>query len=118
MADEMEGEDMELFARFSRRASSTLQGRRERETRPIARSDRVISRGSIKTAQLNLKVTPEFYERVAALSRNGRLSMPAFVERTVEFYELAAALSRKSGLLMPALIERVIEDARPRELAE
>lgn len=88
MAD-MEGEDMALMSRFggARRASSTLAGRRERETRPLARSDRQRATiASTKTRQLNLKVTPEFYERVAALARNQKLSMPAFVEMAIEQY--------------------------------
>lgn len=85
MAD-MEGEDMALMSAFGgRRASATLAGRRERETRPLARSDRQRATiASTKTRQLNLKVTAEFYERVAALARNHKMSMPAFVEMAVE----------------------------------
>jgi hypothetical protein len=83
----MDGEDMELLAHFGRRTSATLQGRRARETRPLAPSDRQkISTQSVKNCQLNLKVTPEFRERVSALARNARISMVEVVEQAVEAY--------------------------------
>jgi len=85
--DDMEGEDIELFARFARRPSASLHGRRARETRPLARADRQRSiTPSVKNRQLNLKVTSEFYERVAALARNLGTSMAELVERAVEDY--------------------------------
>lgn len=84
-SEDLEGEDMELFDRFNRRASTTLNGRRARETRPLARADRQrISNRSIKNCQLNLKVTPEFRERVSALARNRRVSMCELVEIAVD----------------------------------
>jgi hypothetical protein len=87
MTGDMEGEDMAIFARFSKRPSATLTGRRTRETRPLARADRMkITTPSTKTRQMNLKVTPEFYERVAALARNVGVPMVALVERAVEAY--------------------------------
>jgi hypothetical protein len=35
---------------------------------------------------MNLKVTPEFYERVTALARNAKVPMVEIVERAVEAY--------------------------------
>ena len=87
MSTEMDGEDMAILARFSKRPSATLNGRRERETRPLARADRMaIMAPSTKCRQLNLKVTPEFYERVAALARNASVPMVVLVERAVAAY--------------------------------
>jgi len=78
---------MAIFARFSKRPSATLTGRRTRETRPLARADRLrITTPSTKIRQMNLKVTPEFYERVAALARNVGVPMVVLVERAVEAY--------------------------------
>ena len=112
MAGEIEGEDMELFERFKRRPSATLEGRRERETRTISRTDRMVSKGSIKSAQLNLKVTPEFYARVDALTRNGRFSSrPDFIEHAVELHELASAVARVQGVTLQALLERLAKEA-------
>ena len=88
MAEDMDGTDMAFMKKFGSRAASTLAGRRERETRPLAQSDRrSISTVSTKSRQLNLKVTPEFYERVAAMARNRRLSMPEYVAWAVEMAE-------------------------------
>jgi Ribbon-helix-helix protein, copG family len=87
MSGDLEGEDMELFAHFNRRPSASLNGRRARETRPLARIDRQrISTQTLKNCQLNLKVTPEFRERVSALARNERISMAELIERAVEAY--------------------------------
>ena len=85
---ELEGEDIVLMARFGKRPSaSSLAGRRERETRPLAVSDRrQLTRGSTKSRQLNLKVTPEFHDRVSALARNEGVAMVELVARAVEAY--------------------------------
>ena len=84
---EMDDISMALMQRYGQRASTTLAGRRALETKPLARADRVsISTVSTKTRQLNLKVTPEFYEHVAALARNARVSMPILVERAIALY--------------------------------
>ena len=73
--------------KFSQRPTATLAGRRERETRPLARIDRqTISSVSTKSAQLNLKITPEFYERISALARNARVSMPKWLELAAAAY--------------------------------
>jgi len=90
MTSDMEGEDMAIFARFSKRPSTTLTGRRIRETRPLARADRLkLTTPSSKSRQMNLKVTPEFYERVTALARNAKVPMVELVERAVEAYAQA-----------------------------
>jgi hypothetical protein len=87
MSEDLDGEDMELLAHFGRRPTSTLRGRRARETRPLSRADRQrISTHSIKNCQLNMKVTPEFRERVSALARNEKISMVELIERAVESY--------------------------------
>jgi hypothetical protein len=97
--DKMEGtEDMELLAHFGRRPSSTLPGRRARETRPLSRVDRQsISTHSIKNCQFNMKVTPEFRERVSALARNEKISMVELVERAVETYARLQGQARCVG---------------------
>jgi hypothetical protein len=60
-----------------------------RETRPLARADRrMSSTPSTKSRQMNLKFTPEFYERVAALARNAKVPMVEIVERAIEAYAL------------------------------
>jgi hypothetical protein len=87
MSNDIEGEDMAIFARFNKRPSATLTGRRTRETRPLARADRLkLTTPSTKSRQMNLKVTPEFYERVTALARNAKVPMVEIVERAVEAY--------------------------------
>jgi hypothetical protein len=83
----MEGDDMEMLALFGqRRRSTSLEGRRERETRPIAQADRAISGGAHKTKQLNVTVTPEFYERFAGFAVDQGLSKVQLIERAVMFY--------------------------------
>jgi hypothetical protein len=90
MAD-LEGEDMVLMERFGKRApAASLAGRRERETRPLASADRHrLAKPSTKRRQLNLKVTPEFHERVSALARNDGVAMVELIERAVEAYARA-----------------------------
>jgi hypothetical protein len=85
---DLEGEDFAVLARFGKRPSAaSLAGRRERETRPLAVADRQhLAKPSTKSRQLNLKVTPEFHERVSALARNEGLTMVALIERAVEAY--------------------------------
>lgn len=91
MSEELEGVDMAIMAKFSKRpAAASLAGRRERETRPLSAADRRrLTQGSTKSRQLNLKVTPEFHERVGALARNEGLTMVALIERAVEAYARA-----------------------------
>jgi predicted HicB family RNase H-like nuclease len=94
MAD-LEGEDMEILARFSRRpAAASLAGRRERETRPLSPADRrrITPRKAPappKRLQLNLKVLPEFHERVSAIALNEGVAMITVIERAVEAYARA-----------------------------
>jgi predicted HicB family RNase H-like nuclease len=87
---DIEGEDLEVLKRFGKRPSASLAGRRERETRPLPPSDRRrVTQGSTKSRQMNLKVTPEFQERVSALARNEGITMVAIIERAVEAYARA-----------------------------
>ena len=93
---DLEGEDMEILARFNKRPPATsLAGRRERETRPLAPADRhrITHRATPppppKRLQLNLKVLPEFHERVSALALNEGISMIGLIERAVEAYARA-----------------------------
>jgi hypothetical protein len=85
---DLEGEDLAVLQRFGKRPSAaTLAGRRERETRPLPASDRRrLTQASTKSRQMNLKVTPEFQERVSALARNEATTMVAIIERAVEAY--------------------------------
>jgi hypothetical protein len=91
MSTDLEGEDLTILARFGKRpAIATVAGRRARETRPVAAADRRrITRGSTKTRQLNLKVTPQFHERVSALATNEQVPMVELIERAVEAYARA-----------------------------
>jgi len=45
-----------------------------------------MTQASTKSRQLNLKVTPEFHERVSALARNDGVAMVELIERAVEAY--------------------------------
>ena len=85
---DLEGEDMLILAKFAKRdATATLAGRRTRETRPLAPADRRrLAHGSTKSRQLNLKVHPEFHERVSALALNEGIPMVELIERAVEAY--------------------------------
>ena len=85
---DLEGEDMLILAKFAKRdAAATLAGRRARETRPLAPSDRRrLAHASTKSRQLNLKVRPEFHERVSALALNEGIPMVELIERAVEAY--------------------------------
>jgi hypothetical protein len=85
---DLEGEDLEVLRRFGKRPSAaSLAGRRERETRPLPQSDRRrLAERSTKNRQMNLKVTPEFQERVSALARNEGITMVALIEQAVEAY--------------------------------
>jgi hypothetical protein len=93
---DLEGEDMAILARFGKRPSgATLAGRRIRETRPLAPADRrrITHNGAQpsppKRLQLNLKVLPEFYERVSALALSEGVAMITVIERAVEAYAQA-----------------------------
>jgi len=90
---DLEGEDMAILAKFGKRPSAaTLTGRRLRETRPLPPADRRrITQSDTppsppKRQQLNLKVLPEFYERISALALNEGIAMITVVERAVEAY--------------------------------
>ena len=47
-----------------------------------------VTNGSTKCRQMNLKVTPQFYERVGALARNAGVPMVEIVERAIEAYAI------------------------------
>jgi hypothetical protein len=85
---DLEGEDMAILARFTKReATATLAGRRMRETRPLQPADRRrLQHGSTKNCQMNLKVRPEFRDRVTALALNEGIPMVELIERAVEAY--------------------------------
>ena len=90
---DLEGEDMLILQRFGKRpAAASIAGRRERETRPLNPADRRLIDRRVKEAaapkrlQLNLKVLPEFYERVSALALNESVAMITVIERAVEAY--------------------------------
>jgi len=90
---DLEGEDMAILERFAKRPSAaTLAGRRIRETRPLSPADRrrITQNGAAppppKRLQLNLKVLPEFHERVSALALNEGVAMITVIERAVEAY--------------------------------
>jgi hypothetical protein len=90
---DLDGEDMAILAKFAKRpAASTLAGRRMRETRPLSPADRRrITQGGTppsppKRLQLNLKVRPEFHERVSALAISEGVAMITVIERAVEAY--------------------------------
>jgi hypothetical protein len=93
---DLEGEDMEILKRFSKRPTATsVAGRRERETRPLTAADRrLINRRDKETTapkrlQLNLKVLPEFHERVSALALSEGVAMITVIEHAVEAYARA-----------------------------
>jgi len=90
---DLEGEDMAILAKFGKRPSAaTLTSRRLRETRPLPAADRRritqsdASQPPPKRQQLNLKVLPEFYDRVSALALSEGVAMITVIERAVEAY--------------------------------
>jgi hypothetical protein len=85
---EEDGEDMLILAKFVKReATASLAGRRTREARPLAAADRrLIAHPSTKSSQLNLKVTPEFHQRVSALAVGEGIPMVELVIRAVDAY--------------------------------
>ncbi len=87
-SSDLEGEDMLILEKFGKRtATASLAGRRARETRPLAAADRRrLAQGSTKSRQMNLKVRPEFHERVSALALNEGIAMVELIERAVEAY--------------------------------
>jgi predicted HicB family RNase H-like nuclease len=92
---DLEGEDILILQRFQKRpTTASVADRRERETRPLTAADRHhISRREKEPApkrlQLNLKVLPEFHERVSALALNEGVAMITVIERAVEAYARA-----------------------------
>jgi hypothetical protein len=97
---DFEGEDMAILERFGKRPSAaTLAGRRIRETRPLSPADRrrITQSGTPpsppKRLQLNLKVLPQFHERVGALALSEGVAMITVIERAVEAY----ARSKEAG---------------------
>jgi hypothetical protein len=89
---DLEGEDMPILERFAKRPSAaSVAGRRTRETRPLAVAYlRLISHRTKQPApkrlQLNLKILPEFHERVSALALNESIPMVELIESAVEAY--------------------------------
>ena len=101
---DLEGEDMAILARFGKRpTAATLAGRRFRETRPLSPADRrrITQSGTAppppKRVQLNLKVLPEFHERVSALALNEGIAMITVIERAVEAYARAKQDAKEIG---------------------
>lgn len=86
MADSLEGEDMAIMARFKPRAARTAAGRLANETRMMHEADGRALRATGRTAQMNLKVRPEFRERISALARRNNILMVEFIERAVAAY--------------------------------
>lgn len=86
MSDDLEGVDMQLMARFGRRPGTTVRGRRLAETRPAHPVDNRRLRTTGRVAQMNLKVRPDFRDRVFAAAQNEGLLMIELVERAVEAY--------------------------------
>jgi|SRR6516225_6378694 hypothetical protein len=100
---DLEGEDMAILERFAKRPSAgTLAGRRIRETRPLAPADRRrITQNDAappppKRLQLNLKVLPEFYERVSALALTEGVAMITVIERAMEAYACAKEVGTRA----------------------
>ena len=100
---DLEGEDMAILARFAKRpTAATLAGRRCRETRPLSPADRrritqCDTPPSLpKRLQLNLKVLPEFHERVSALALSEGVAMIAVIERAVEAYASATEVGARA----------------------
>src|SRR5262249_26324481 len=89
---DLEGDDMAILEHFNKRPSAASPaGRRTRETRPLAVADRRLishrtKQPAPKRLQLNLKVLPQFHERVSALALNEGIPMIELIERAVEAY--------------------------------
>lgn len=86
MSDDLDGVDMAIMAKFKPRAAHTAAGRRVGETRPVHSSDGRALRATGRTAQMNLKVRPEFRQHVMDLAARDGIMMVEYIERAVAAY--------------------------------
>lgn len=74
-----------------RSGDHTAKGRRKRELKSLPYSARrKLTAEPTKSAQMNLKVTPEFKALVASLALAERVSMVEYIERAIKAYSEAA----------------------------
>lgn len=82
--DENNGGDYEaLRAKFRGQAKSGKKERRKKEARRVAATDGRRLRRTGRTAQLNMRCTPEFRSRVADLAEQNGLLMIEVLERAM-----------------------------------
>lgn len=86
MSDDIDGVDMAIMARFKPRPAHSAAGRRVAETKPLHHRDGRALRSTGRTAQMNLKVRPEFRDHVTAIAAQDRIMMVELIERAVEEY--------------------------------
>lgn len=76
--------DMTVLNNWQKRRTASAQGRREKETRIVPYQDRRRLRKTGRTEQMNLKVRPEFKQRLIALAHNMDLLLIEYIEIAVE----------------------------------
>ena len=82
--DKSSGLDLEVLRqRFRKTPGASVAERKEREKRALAPTDGRRLRLGVRTVQMNLRVTPEFKERLYELARDMGLTMTEVIERGI-----------------------------------
>lgn len=81
---EADDNDLNVLNDWQKRRTATAQGRREKETRIVSYADRRRLRKTGRTEQMNLKVRPEFKQRLIALAQNADMLLIEYIEAAVE----------------------------------
>lgn len=81
---EPDDNDLSVLNNWHKRMTATAQGRREKETRIVSYTDRRRLRKTGRTEQMNLKVRPEFKQRLIALAQNADMLLVEYIEMAVE----------------------------------
>lgn len=82
--NEPDDNDLNVLNDWHKRMTATAKGRREKETRIVPYTDRRRLRKTGRTEQMNLKVRPEFKQRLIALAQNADMLLVEYIEQAVE----------------------------------
>ena len=86
MSDDLDGTDMHIISRFTPRQAHSAAGRRVAETKPMHHRDGRKLRTTGRTAQMNLKVRPDFRDHIVAVAEADGIMMVELIEAAVEEY--------------------------------
>lgn len=84
MSDDLEGADFDLLKLFAPRQSSTARGRKKLERKRSSSGDGRSLRKSGRTAQMNIKVRPDFRAEIEAAARERGILMVELIEQAWE----------------------------------